>query len=117
MDSREAEDINAEFIAMISILGAVYGRELDELVFIGYWRSLSDQPLEALSLAVDEALRTEKYLPAPATLLKICKELRRERSRLYIAPRDAAHTEAGDERFREMLRAARDKITKKTRRK
>ena len=60
MDRREAEDINAEFIAMISILGAVYGRELDELVFIGYWRSLSDQPLEALSLAVDEAMRTEK---------------------------------------------------------
>jgi hypothetical protein len=57
-----------EMAALLEVLFALYGRRAEPLQAKAYKMALADVPLDALTVAVEEAMRTCKFLPTPAEL-------------------------------------------------
>lgn len=64
-----------KFVSLVDALAASFGREVDEALLSGYWLGLDDLSLSAIEKAVAEAIRSYKFMPAPAVLRELAGEM------------------------------------------
>ena len=63
------------FVTTVTALFETFGREVSDAQLLGYWRGLSDLPIDRVQHAVDRAFREhEKFVPTPAELRKLAGE-------------------------------------------
>jgi hypothetical protein len=68
------------FRAILSELGSVYQRKLDEDVIRAYRKALQDLELAQVQLGADRCARTRRYFPRPAEIREAVGEARQESS-------------------------------------
>lgn len=62
-------DNHKKFVASIAMLGAAYGREVDELTYAAYWTALHDVEASHVERAVARQIRsTDQWMPRPGEL-------------------------------------------------
>jgi len=59
---------NARFVRAITILHRAFGKEMDDFSIEAYRIGCGDLPLDELEAAVTHAIRSLKWMPAPAEL-------------------------------------------------
>ncbi len=64
-----------EFGEALTALGALFNRELDKAVLLGYWTALRDLSLEDFHRGVQRAFRDCKFMPLPVELRELSGEL------------------------------------------
>lgn len=64
-----------EFGKVIMALAALYGREVDEALLLGYEMGLGDMPLDAIRKAATRASRESRFMPTPAELRQLSGDL------------------------------------------
>jgi multidrug efflux pump subunit AcrA (membrane-fusion protein) len=62
------ETDHERFVELLTLLATTFDAPMGSTRLEGYWRALEDMPLDALELAVDQALRTLRFFPKPAEL-------------------------------------------------
>lgn len=65
-----------ELLELVCALAAVFNREADEALQLGYVMGLRDVPLDAARRAVERAIRECKFMPSPAELRELVGEIR-----------------------------------------
>lgn len=93
---------DTKFGIVMQTLAEVYGRQATPLMLEGYWDALSDLRDDEVAAAARLAMRTCKYMPTPADIRGLVREVR--------ANRLAANTTKLIESERDIVPATREEL-------